>query len=65
MMDNPEVVREFLNKFDDAQLAKLFPDHNISVKRIKVTNLMTGREVEIDANTPRNCRPDSESYWSS
>ncbi len=33
------------------------------VKKIKVKNLMTGQEVEIDSNTPWSCRPDSESYW--
>lgn len=34
-------------------------------KKIKVKSLMTGEEVEIYSNTPWNCRPDSESYWSS
>lgn len=28
-----------------------------------VTNLMTGKEVEIDVNTPRCCDPSSELYW--
>ena len=32
--------------------------------RITVKNLMTGRDVEIDADTPWCCRPDSETYWS-
>jgi hypothetical protein len=31
---------------------------------IKVKNLMSGKEVEIDANTPWCCRPDSEAFWS-
>ena len=32
--------------------------------RITVTNMMTGRPVEIDADTPWACRVDSEAYWS-
>ena len=35
------------------------------VKKIMVTNLMSGKLVEIDSNTPYSCRVDSESYWSS
>ena len=30
----------------------------------KVTNLMTGQEVEESINTPRSCSVASESYWS-
>ena len=29
-----------------------------------VTNLMTGRTVEIDVNTPHCCDPSTETYWS-
>lgn len=29
-----------------------------------VRNLMTGKEVEIDYDTPRCCDPSSELYWS-
>ena len=29
----------------------------------KVTNLMSGIEIEIDADTPRCCDPSSELYW--
>jgi hypothetical protein len=29
-----------------------------------VTNLMTGKPVEIDYRTPRSCDPSSELYWS-
>jgi hypothetical protein len=32
--------------------------------RITVRNLMTGRDVEIDADTPWACRVDSEAFWS-
>ena len=31
---------------------------------IVVRNLMSGTPVEIDADTPWSCRPDSETYWS-
>jgi hypothetical protein len=29
-----------------------------------VTNLMTGKEIQIAENTPRACDPSSETYWS-
>ena len=29
-----------------------------------VTNLMTGKQVQIDVDTPRACDPSSELYWS-
>jgi hypothetical protein len=32
--------------------------------RITVKNLMSGRPVEIDADTPWCCNPASETYWS-
>jgi hypothetical protein len=33
-------------------------------RRIIVKNLMTGKPVEIDADTPWACRVDSEAFWS-
>jgi hypothetical protein len=33
-------------------------------KFITVKNMMSGKDVQIAADTPWNCRPDSESYWS-
>ena len=30
----------------------------------KVTNLMSGKEIEISINTPNCCDPSSETYWS-
>ena len=33
-------------------------------KFITVKNMMNGKDVQIAADTPWNCRPDSESYWS-
>ena len=33
-------------------------------KFITVKNLMSGKDVQIAADTPWNCRVDSESYWS-
>jgi hypothetical protein len=32
--------------------------------KIVVRNLMSGEPVELDADTPWSCRPDSETYWS-
>ena len=32
--------------------------------KITVKNLMTGRDVEIDRDTPWCCNPASETYWS-
>lgn len=34
------------------------------VKKVKVRNLMSGKLVEIDSNTPLCCDPSSETYWS-
>jgi hypothetical protein len=34
------------------------------VKTILVKSLMTGKDVEIDSNTPWCCNPASETYWS-
>ena len=31
--------------------------------KITVKNMMTGKAVEIDADTPWACRVDSESFW--
>lgn len=30
----------------------------------RVTNLMSGKEVDIAEDTPRSCDPSSELYWS-
>jgi len=38
--------------------------NNRIVTKKKVRNLMTGKEIEIDSNTPRCCDPSSELYWS-
>ena len=32
--------------------------------KVTVKNLMTGKDVEIDADTPWCCNPASETYWS-
>ena len=34
------------------------------VPKITVKNLMTGKDVVIDADTPWCCNPASETYWS-
>jgi hypothetical protein len=33
-------------------------------KMVTVKNLMTGKDVEIDRDTPWSCNPASETYWS-
>lgn len=35
-----------------------------TVHRRIVQNLMTGKDVEIDSNTPHCCDPSTETYWS-
>jgi len=32
--------------------------------KITVKNLMTGKDITIDADTPNCCNPASETYWS-
>jgi hypothetical protein len=32
--------------------------------KVTVKNLMTGKDVEIDRDTPWSCNPASETYWS-
>ena len=34
------------------------------VYKKKVINMMSGKEIEIDSNTPLCCDPSSETYWS-
>jgi hypothetical protein len=38
--------------------------NNQVVTKRTVRNLMTGKEIQIDSNTPRCCDPSTESYWS-
>lgn len=38
--------------------------HNRIVTKKTVKNLMTGKEMTIDSNTPLCCDPSSETYWS-
>ena len=40
----------------------LNPNFQFTKKTVK--NLMTGKEIEIDADTPNCCNPASETYWS-
>jgi hypothetical protein len=37
---------------------------DVRERYITVKNLMTGKDVQIEADTPWSCRPDSEAYWS-
>jgi hypothetical protein len=39
-------------------------NRNKVVSKKKVKNLLTGKEIEIDSNTPLCCDPSSETYWS-
>jgi hypothetical protein len=36
----------------------------LTTKKIKVKSLMSGKEVEIDEDTPLCCDPSSETFWS-
>jgi hypothetical protein len=38
-------------------------EKNVVYKK-KVINLMSGKEIEIDSNTPHCCDPSTETYWS-
>ena len=42
------------------------PEYRIEVSPTTkiVTNIMTGKDIEIDYNTPHCCDPSSETYWS-
>jgi hypothetical protein len=48
-------------------LADINPGHRFEYFSTMVTvkNLMTGKEVQIPADTPWCCNPASETYWSS
>jgi hypothetical protein len=37
---------------------------NFTFPKKTVKNLMTGKEIQIDADTPNCCNPASETYWS-
>lgn len=40
-------------------------EYNAKHRKTKVVrNLMTGKEIEIDINTPACCDPSTETYWS-
>lgn len=38
--------------------------YRAQVPMITVKNLISGKDVQIPADTPWSCRPDSDSYWS-
>lgn len=38
--------------------------HSLPKPTKTVTNIMSGKEIEIDADTPLCCDPSSETYWS-
>ena len=61
---NLEIVSEMCHKMGkklDTAKSQVF----IESKRTKiVTNLMTGKQIEILASTPYICNPANEAYWS-
>lgn len=50
------------------ELKHLYPEPQFKFectpKYKTVKNLMTGKDIQIDADTPRCCDPSSEAYWS-
>jgi hypothetical protein len=65
---------EDLTEQEMAELAKLINEFYASERglyqieyyptKVTVKNLMTGKDVEIDRDTPWCCNPASETYWS-
>lgn len=43
---------------------KIIPRAEYRAPKITVKNLMSGKPVEIDADTPWCCNPASETFWS-
>lgn len=39
-------------------------EYRAQVRMKKVTNLMSGKEIEIPEDTPACCDPSTETYWS-
>jgi hypothetical protein len=54
-------VRELQYELYPARLGFRFEFHP-TMRTVK--NLMTGRDIEIDRDTPWSCNPASETYWS-
>jgi len=52
----------------ELMLTGLYPASEFRIeyhpKMVTVKNLMTGKDVQIDRDTPWCCNPASESYWS-
>jgi hypothetical protein len=67
------VSTRVLNNMDE-QTMKTIVEHGLSLNpdhrfeyfptKITVKNLMTGKDVQIDRDTPWCCNPASETYWS-
>lgn len=59
-------VAELNERFGEGHFAYTTVEdyHKNVVYMKKVTNLMSGKEVEIPSNTPLCCDPSSETYWS-
>ena len=61
--DEAGMKRECAELFDlyPAKLGYRFEYHP---KMVTVKNLMTGKDIQIDRDTPWCCNPASETYWS-
>lgn len=62
-------VREWAQGAEHAEYApyaviheELYLKQHVKTRTVK--SLMTGKDVEIDTNTPHCCDPSSETYWS-
>lgn len=61
--DDTGMRREVAELFDQYPPSKGYRfDWTPATRTVK--NLMTGKDIVIDYNTPRSCDPSSELYWS-
>ena len=69
-MTDKEIISELCHKMGltlnnaKIHLKKRKAEYDELFKKITVKSLMTGKDIEINANTPVSCRPDMETYWS-
>lgn len=63
-MDRDAVGRELRELTAQLYPAKDGWRFDVQERYTTVTNLMTGKPVEIEADTPWCCNPASETYWS-
>ena len=63
-MDRASVERELRGLTAQLYPAKDGWRFDVQERYMTVKNLMTGKDVEIEADTPWCCNPASETYWS-